>query len=1005
VSDNIKSTTRNILAGFFVLLLVSSSCTREKRPAEPLARSAAQSLLTMKLSEDFKVELFLSEPQVMSPVEMVFDENGRIYVAEMLDYPDDPPPGTPARSRIRMLEDGDGDGKYEKVTVYADHVLQVSGILPWKGGLLVTSAPDILWMKDEDNDGRADLRKVLFTGFGKVNPENRITNLRYGLDNWIYAAQHGNDGRITSPDHPEHPPVLIRGADFRFHPVTGEFEAASGPAQFGSTFDDWGNQFITQNTIHVRHVVLPMKYIARAPLLNVPAYATDISDHGRPSARMFALTGPQAWRMERTRLRQQRYQEQGLNRTEHVAGYFTAASGGTVYNGDVFPAEYSGRLFTGDVSGNLVHLDVLKPDGVTFSASRSKDETEFLASTDVWFRPCNFANAPDGNLYLMDIYRLFIETPESIPEEIKKGMDFYAGDKLGRIYRLIPNNPRRQRSLKPQLGTMGVAELVKQLEENNGWHRQTAQRLLVERQEKSAVPLLRELAQQSGLPLARLLALATLEGLSSLDEQVLLRALKDPHPRVREHAVRLSEPFLAKSQSISNSVLSKVSDEDLRVQFQLAFTLGELRDKRTLKALSELAVRHAGDKWFRLAILSSVNEEASSFFHLLRTSHAKFENEELFKELASLIGTRHDPAELSHFLRAVMTVNQPEPILRSLERALQLAGVKGLRVEGAAASLRKFLESPVVPLQDAAWETASHFAIPGLVEKAMGDALRDDLMERPRVLAIRALRGGQFTVVEPILRKLLETNETPEIQIAAVETLSSFDHESIGASLLSSWRRFSPSARPKVLEALLSERKRMELLLAAVEANQVERTALNDSARARLLNHSVNEIAERARKLFRPDAGDRETVIAGYKESLQLKGSETQGKQFFENHCAKCHLPQRGSTGRVGPDLSGISNKTKEELLTSILNPSYAIESRFVNYIVTSKEGRVYEGILANETPGTITLRGGDGELTILRRNVAEIRTSNISLMPDGFERGINQQAMADLIAYLRGGL
>ena len=254
-----------------ILAFALTACTNKSSP-EQLAYTAEQSLAAMQFSEDFHAEIFLKEPQVMSPVEMVWDEDGRLYVAEMLDYPDDPPPGKPARSRIRMLEDVDGDGKYEKATIFAEQVLEVSGLLPWKGGLFVTSAPDILWMKDDNGDGKADTKKVLYTGFPKVNPEARITNLRYGLDNWIYAANNGNDGKITAPDQPNHPPVLIRGADFRFHPVTGEFEAASGPAQFGSSFDEWGNQFICNNTQHIRHVILPMHYAARAPLLEIPAY-------------------------------------------------------------------------------------------------------------------------------------------------------------------------------------------------------------------------------------------------------------------------------------------------------------------------------------------------------------------------------------------------------------------------------------------------------------------------------------------------------------------------------------------------------------------------------------------------------------------------------------------------------------------------------------------------------------------------------------------------------------
>ena len=1001
-----KRASRRVSLSFFLTVgLALTSCSRgAKTGAGPRPLTPQESLQSMKLSEDFKVELFLGEPQVMSPVEMAFDENGRVYVAEMLDYPDDPPPGKPARSRVRLLEDADGDGRYERAVVFADKVLQASGLLPWRGGLLVTSAPDILFFQDTDGDGKADVRKVLYTGFPKVNPEARITNLRYGIDNWVYAANNGNDGRVTSPDDPGHPPVLIRGADFRFHPMSGEFEAASGPAQFGSSFDDWGNQFITQNTIHLRHVVLPMRYIARAPLLDVPAYAQDISDHGRPSAPMFPLTGPQQWRIERTALRQHRYQEQGLNRTEQVGGYFTAASGSTVYNGDAFPKEYRGSIFTGDVSGNLVHRDELRPDGATFAASRAKEGVEFLASTDVWFRPCNFANAPDGNLYMMDVYRLFIETPESIPEEIKKGMDFYAGDSLGRIYRIVPKEPRRSRDLKPRLGTASVAELVKHLENTNGWHRQTAQRLLVERQDRAAVPLLRELAERSAASLGRIHALWTLEGLAALDGQLVLRALKDSDPRVREHALRLSEGFLGESPPVRGAVFALTKDPDAHVQLQLAFTLGQMKDQRALGALAELVTQRGSDQWFRLAILSSVNDAASPFFHLLRARHASVENGELLAQLASLIGAKHDPGELTRFLGALHGVKQPEPGLVGLAKALQLTGVRNLQAPGAEAALRKFLDDPAPAVEEAAWEVARHISLPALVEQALADAARGELPPKQRVTAIRALRGGQFAAVRPVLEKLLEFNQAPEIQIAAVESLASFDDGAIAPALLRAWGSYSPGVRAKVLAALLGERDRMKVLLTALEEDRVERTVLDDTSRARLLNHPDPEIAGRAKTFFKPESTDRTQVVASYRDALNLTGDVARGKHVFENQCAKCHLPLR-PTGRIGPDLSGISNKTREELLTSILNPSYAIEPRFVNYLITAVDGRVYEGILTQETPSAITLRDAEGDVTILRRKIGEIRTSRLSLMPDGLERGVDRQSMADLIAYLRGGL
>src|SRR5579864_5568331 len=997
--------------------LVVVSCSRKHPDAAAL--SPQESLQSMHVKGDFHVELFASEPLVFDPVEMVFDENGKIYVAEMLDYPDDPPEGQPARSRIVLLEDTDGDGKPDKRTVFADHVLEVSGIMPWKGGLIVTSAPDILYLKDTNGDGVADVRQVLYTGFPKVNPEARVTNPRLGIDNWVYVANDGSNGRITSPEHPDRPPVLVRGADFRFQPERGLAEPASGPTQFGMSFDDWGNRFITQNTMHIRHVVVPMQYLIRAPLLEVGQEAQDISDHGQPSAPMFPLTKPQAWRKERSRLRQQRYHDNQLDRvraldpsTEIVAGYFTAAAGGTVYTGDVFPKQYWGNVFTGDVSGNLVHRDVLTPDGVTFAAHRGETNSEFLASTDVWFRPCNFANAPDGNLYLTDIYREFIETPESIPEEIKKFMNFWSGVDKGRIYRIVPNHPLRTRDLKPNFGKASTAELVQELTSTNGWRRQTAQRLLVERQDRAAAPLLKALAQKSDFPQARLHAYWTLEGISALEPQTVIAALKDPEPRVRENALRLAEEFPTEP-SVVNAVLALKNDSDPRVEFQLAFTLGQFKDPRALIALTDLTRERAGDAWFRVAILSSLNDTASDFFHLF-LSRNKFQLNPVFlNRLAALIGAKHDPNEIRRFLAVeeLLVPQQPNEGasgLFGLAKGLRLAGVHDLSIAGAEQKLAAFLDNPSETVQKAAWEIAEHLQLGGLVQRASRDAATAGLSADRRAAAVRALRSGQFAAVSPVLRQILASNPPApvELQTAAVECMAAFRDPSVATALLEDWKGYSPEARKEVIAALLNQRQRVPALLKAIEDHQIELAAVDVAARSRLMDDADTSIAQRARRLFQDQSSDRAKVVESYRDVLKLSGDEQRGKKVFETNCARCHLP-RQQGGRVGPDLSGVNNKTKEELLTSILNPSYAIEPHFVHYVVTTKDGQIHDGVIANETPGAITLRGGTeiGDETILRTNIAEIRASNVSLMPEGLEQSMSRQDIADVIAYLRAGL
>jgi putative membrane-bound dehydrogenase-like protein len=987
-----------------VLIALLSSCKR--RGSEASALSAVDSLKAIHMSGDFHVELFAEEPQVMSPVEMVFDENGKIYVAEMKDYPDDPLPGKPILSRIRLLEDTNGDGKIDKATVFADHVLAVSGIMPWKGGLIVTSAPDILYLKDTNGDGKADVRKVLYTGFAKLNHETRITNPRLGPDNWVYCSNTGNDGRITSPEHPELPPVLVRGTDFRFDPVSGKMEAASGPAQFGSTISDFGDRFITQNTTHIRHVVVPMEYLARAPLLEVGAVAQDISDHGRPSARMFPLTGPQEWRKERTNLRQQRYNDNKSNRIEEVGGWFTAASGGTIYDGDAFPSDFVGNVFTGDVSGNLVHRDIIRPDGATYLAHRSPENEEFLASTDPWFRPCNFANAPDGNLYVTDIYRQVIETPESIPEEIRKKIDFYNGDTMGRIYRIVPNHPRRRGNLKIQMGSLSSAELVKQLANPNGWNRWTAQRLLLERQDHAVVEDLKKMTTAGPTPEGRVHALWLLKSYDALDATVAEMALRDSDPRVRRNAIQASEGLIDQSKPIAEEILKCADDSDSHVRFQASLTLGDVKDARTLPTLARLAHERSADSWFRIAILSSTANSASPFYDSLLSKGENWVDPQMLIELSALIGARQNTKELSRWFADVPKLKHSERELEGLSRGLKLSDAHGLVVPGGEHVITQMTKSKDKNVQDTAWNAALFFDFPSLIQQALKDAVNPAVPKGRRILAIGALRGGHFNTVAPTLDHIIQSLPLPDVEAASVDALASFSDPAVGTILLNRWSTLTHDGQQHALEALVAQQNRVPLLLKAIENGQVKPSALDPSVRSRLFENPKAAVVDESRKLLASTNTDRVKLTADYKDVLTMLGDPQKGNTLFAGNCGRCHLSRLGG-GRVGPDLSGINNKTKDELLTDILNPSYAIEPRYISHIITTKDGYIYDGVISNETPGSINLQGGSIERdhTILRKNIATVQPSNISLMPEGFERTLSKQDIADIIAYLRGGL
>jgi putative membrane-bound dehydrogenase-like protein len=994
--------SRRYLAGVLLLALLAIGCG--KRASEG-GLSAEASLGAIRLSEDFTVELFAAEPMVLDPVEMVFDEFGRAYVADMLDLPYDPPGGKKARSRIVMLEDTDGDGRADKHTVFADDVLQVSGLMVWNGGLIVPSAPNIYFMKDTNGDGKADVREVLFTGFFQGNPEAQITNPRLGLDNWVTFSNTGNAGRITSPKWTQHPAMEVRGMDFRFHPVRNVAEPASGAAQYGSTFDDWGNRFISQNTLHLRHVVAPMQYLLRAPLLEVGNVNND--PYGKRERLMWPLTEPQDWRVERTKLRQARYDEMKSGRVEHLAGHLTGASGGTVYNGDAWPAEYRGSIFTGDVSGNLVRRDVVTVDGVSFAARPAKEGVEFLASTDQWFRPAHFANAPDGNLYLMDMYREIIETPLSIPEELQKRLklDFYSGDDRGRIYRIVAKQPRLKRGLTVSLGKATALELVRELENDNGWHRQTAQRLLVERQEKSVVAALREMARGSQKPLARLHALWTLEGVGALEEADVIAALGDAHAGIREHGVRLSESLAARTPAVEKALLARAGDSEIRVKHQVAYTLGGLSGSSMAarQAVVELAATHGENPWFRIATLSSAAEwPADLFARLLSRRDAQWQSAEFLKALGSLIGARKQPAEVVRFLGDASRLRTPELALEGLARGLDMSRAKGLPGE---AVLARYLDSSNMEQRRLGWRIASHLAAPALFARATRDADNEKLPLAARAAALGALGGWQFESAFPVLDKTLSGNAPAVLQVAALDALSAYRDPKVTETVLAHWRAYPPEARVKAAAVLVGQKDRLPSLLAALEKGTVETASIEMNVRNRLLEDADPAIAGRARKLFLSASSDRDKAVAGYRDALSLNGDVGRGKVVFEETCAKCHAP-RQKGGRVGPDLSGVNNKSKEELLEAILNPSRAIEPRFVNYVITTKDGQMFDGVLAGETPGAVTLRGGaEEDVTILRNNIQEIRSSTISLMPEDLESSVNKQQMADVIAFLRAGL
>lgn len=606
-----------------ILMLGFYSCTEDKY-AEAL--SPEESMATFNIHENFEVKLFASEPHIKDPVNVVFDEKGIAYAVEMPDYPYKPEEGK-GKGIIKRLEDTDGDGLVDTSTIFAEGLADATNLMPWKGGLLVTAAPHIYYLKDTNNDGVADTKTSVFSGFFENNSEAQITNLRLNIDNWIYAANNGQRSDVTYKDAPEEGPLQLRGADFRFRLDKELFEKESGTAQFGQTFDDWGNKFFTQNTLHLQQTVIPNRYLERHGKLSNSSVNHNLSTYG---LEMFQLTPPPYWRAERTRRRNIQYKEQELNRVEYAEDHFTGASGGTVYDGGSFPEGFNGNIFTGEVAGNLVHRAIIVENkySPTLQAKRASEELdkEFLASTDPWFRPVGFTVGPDGALYMVDFYRQHIETPVSIPDDLKEDMDFMNGMDKGRIYRIVPKSGVSTTEVQ-DFNKMDAETLVSHLANKNGWWRTTAQRIILENPKDEYIPLLKALASNED-PNAQLHALYLLQSMDALEVDLVKEAMQSNYYGIRKNALMLAEAY----PELKEDIAAMINDESPIVSLQAILSLGNYEDDFTINQLAKALVEKGENKWFRLGILSSNAGSSEAILKVLDSKYKFSENEADWKK-------------------------------------------------------------------------------------------------------------------------------------------------------------------------------------------------------------------------------------------------------------------------------------------------------------------------------------------------------------------------------------
>jgi putative membrane-bound dehydrogenase-like protein len=961
--------------------------TADEKLDVPKQVEASAAIDTFSVPAGFRLELVAAEPLVHDPMAMEFDENGIAYVLEIPAYNEHGKPGPRTPGSIARLEDTDGDGRFDRRVTFAGDLKYPTGLFCCAGGLFVGDPPDLLYLRDTDGDGRADEREALFTGFGAaLAGETQLNSFRWGLDNRIHICTGHDGGDIRPVNDPAAPVRSVRNRRILLDPRSRTFELTSGGGQHGMCFDDWGRVFVCENSHPIQQIFYDDRYIQRNPLMSALGASLNIGP-GTNFAKIVRTSGPDAWRRIRKRLLREGAAITDTYEFDRIAGVFTSATGITIYRGDTWPEAFRGNAFVGDVANNLVYRARIKPDGLSTTSERADPETGFLASTDNWFRPVQFSQGPDGNLYVIDMYRQLIEGIQWVPPEVVAQMDPTAGNDLGRIYRLVPENFRQPAPY--HLGQMTIDSLADVLEHPNGWRRDTAARLIYERQDERATTPLRRLLHGSTYPQARLHAMYALDGLGSLTAEDVLTGLADENPRVREHAVRLAEKFAANS-TVERKLVEMVDDNDIAIRLQLAFSYGSLRPPARDPALVKLLHRDGENSWFRVAVQSSLGTGAADFVsrlladsELRQAAHVK----DFLATLSSQIGRSKHSQDLR------VTVGAIDRLSGDDAGALAKNLVIALLDDGSGATTDELAESSSGRVKNIARS---------LLADAEATALDDKQTTDSRLEAITVLGCGTFSGQQTAFDELLAPHEPQPIQEAVVKILGRFSDTAVVELLLRKWSGLTPGLRSSAAEVLLARPEWAESLLSAVEKNEIPAGDFDPARVALLQSHPLAKVRKRAAAVFaNSSVARRADVVARYQRSLELEGDVERGRAVFAKSCAACHKLE-GKGTEVGADLGGVRQRGAAGVLLNILDPNREILPKFLTYAVVTSDGRIFTGLIAKETSNDLSIRQPDGhEVPIKRRDIEEMASTGLSYMPEGLESQIDHQAMADLIAYL----
>jgi uncharacterized protein len=959
----------------------------------------------------FEVKLFVAEPQLEGkPIYMTWDERGRLWVCETYDYPNELQPVGEGRDKIRICEDTDGDGRADKLTVFAEKLSIPTTIAFYRGGAIVQNGTETLYLKDTDGDGRADLKKTLVTGWNMRDTHGEVSNFRFCLDNWYYAMQGYNDSQPVLTNGKPGP--RFRQGFFRFK-VEGENEStAINEIEFlrSTNNNTWGLGISEEGIIFgstangnpSEHMPIPNRYYEAV--------------RGWSSTGLTGIADSNKFNPVTTSVRQVDWH-----------GGFTAAAGHALYTARNYPREYWNRTaFVTEPTGHLIATFVIRQQGAGF---KSRNAWNLIASDDEWSAPIQAEVGPDGNVWFIDWYNYIVQhNPTPVGFQTGKGQAYETDlrdKKHGRIYRLTYTG-QASTSANPQSKIQNLKsadDLVALLKSDNMQQRTLAQRLLVERGNKDVVPALLELAKDQavdsiGLNTGAIHAINTLAGLSALQPSLTIASLKHPAAGVRRSAVQLLTPSPDSLDALLNSGVLADPEPQVRLQATLALSKFKPEPRATAAIVSRLADSNVqSDKILLDAVTAAAAAQQQDFLTAVAGSTAK--------ELATTAATdritivaehvaRGDSAQPQLLLAALNTA-QPEiaaGILRGFVKGWPRDRKVDLNSDFEQSLTRLFdkLNSPgKAQLAALATRWGSQTLgkqIAEMVGTFYETAAKSDLPEKDRLEA--AVQFVDLQKNDSAAAKLLELitpRTTPELARGLVDALGHSEAMAIGVALADRLPQLTPAVRQNALRVLLSRNDWTTSLLNAIQNGKLQLADLSLDQKQALANHPDRQIANRSRRLLEAGGSlpnpDRQKVLDELLPLAKQDGNPVAGKLVFKSQCAKCHT-HSGEGTKIGPDLTGMSVHLKHELLLQLIDPSRNVEANYRVYSLLTSEGQTLTGLLASETKTSVEIIDAEAKRhVVLREDIENLQASPKSLMPEGFEKQVKPDDIRNLLEFL----